>query len=138
MEVSVDTLSPHPVNAEIYTISDVEDLSESIDKVGLLEHLVVDQFNQVISGNRRLAAIQMLGWKQVQVKLVSVAPDDAAVLIVNHNKQRVKTNREILNEYRVLFTSYSKGQGSRSDLVDLDETSVRSNRGSARDKVEDG
>ena len=77
MEVAVDTLSPHPVNAEIYTISDIENLAESIVEVGLLEPLVIDQFNQVISGNRRFSAIQKLGWEKVSVKLVSVAPEDA-------------------------------------------------------------
>ena len=116
MQVDVASLTSHPINAEIYTISDVENLAESIGKVGLLEPLVVDQFNQVISGNRRFSAIQLLGWEQVQVNLVSVAPEDAAVLIVHHNKQRVKSQRETLNEYRILFAEYSLGQGARTDL----------------------
>jgi len=90
----------------------------------------------VISGNRRFSAIQLLGWEQVQVNLVSVAPDDAAVLIVHHNKQRVKSQRETLNEYRVLFSSYSSGQGFRTDL---DTTSVGINQSHqrTRDRIAD-
>jgi DNA modification methylase len=136
MEISVATLKSHPINAEIYTISDVEDLAESIDEVGLLSPLVIDQHQQVISGNRRFAAIQKLGWEKVEVTQVDVTSDDAPILIVHHNKQRVKTNRETLNEYRILHAAYSKGQGARTDLfptlVDTNQSYTRT-----RDRVAD-
>ena len=54
MEILVSKLKHHPLNKEIYTLSSIGDLVESIREVGLLEGLVVDQKNQVISGNRRL------------------------------------------------------------------------------------
>lgn len=136
MEISVATLRSHPINAEIYTISDIDDLADSIDEVGLLSPLVIDQHHQVISGNRRFAAIQKLGWEKVEVTQVEVAPDDAPILIVHHNKQRIKTNRETLNEYRVLYAAYSKGQGARTDLfptlVDTNQSYTRT-----RDRVAD-
>ena len=57
MLIEVSRLKPHPKNEEIYQISDVDDLAASIAEVGLLNALVVDQHDQVISGNRRLEAI---------------------------------------------------------------------------------
>jgi DNA modification methylase len=134
MLVPVDSLKPHPINSEIYRLTDIDDLANSIAEVGLLTPLVIDQHNQVISGNRRFAAITQLAWEKVEVTQVEVIPDDAPSLIVHHNKQRVKTQRETLNEYRVLFAQYTKGQGARTDLestsVDINQSGLRT-----RDKV---
>ena len=41
--------------------------------MGLLEPLVIDKKNQVISGNRRLEAIRRVGLKKVEVKRVSLS-----------------------------------------------------------------
>ena len=66
MIVPVSKLKFHPKNQEIYSISNIEDLEQSISSLGLLEKLVIDEEFQVISGNRRLVAIQNLGWKKVE------------------------------------------------------------------------
>ena len=66
MIVPVSKLSSHPKNQEIYSLSNIEDLENSISSLGLLERLVIDDDFQVISGNRRLVAIQNLGWKKVE------------------------------------------------------------------------
>ena len=60
MIVPVSKLSSHPKNQEIYSLSNIEDLEQSISSLGLLERLVIDDDFQVISGNRRLVAIQNL------------------------------------------------------------------------------
>ena len=64
MIVSVSKLKFHSKKQEIYSISNIEDLQKSISDLGLLERLVIDKNFQVISGNRRLRAIQNLGWKK--------------------------------------------------------------------------
>jgi len=132
MKISVNLLTSHPKNAEIYDLTDIEDLSDSLEEMGLLTPLVINQYNQVISGNRRLAAVKRLEWGDVEVSQVEIDDDEIVPLIIHHNKQRIKSNREILNEYHVLHEHHSKGQGYRSDLT---ETSVSPNRGSTRDKV---
>jgi len=66
MIVPVSKLSSHPKNQEIYSLSNIEDLENSISSLGLLERLVIDDEFQVISGNRRLVDIQNLGWKKVE------------------------------------------------------------------------
>ena len=108
----------------------MEDLMNSIKEVGLLQPLVINHLNQVISGNRRLKAIQNLGWTDVEVTRIDIDPEDELRQIVHYNKHRVKTCREILNESKVLMGFYAKGQGFRSDL-----TSVQVNKGSSRDQI---
>ncbi len=39
MKTAVEHLKPHPLNAEIYQLSGIEDLAASIEQVGLLEPL---------------------------------------------------------------------------------------------------
>ena len=130
MNVKVSSLIHHPSNQEIYELSGIHDLMDSIEQVGLLQPLVINSRDEVISGNRRLLAIQQLGWEEVEVEQVVTDPDEEVLRLVHYNKHRVKTCREILNESKILIDHYSKGQGYRSDL-----TSVQTNKGSSRDQV---
>ena len=125
MKTQVSKLKHHPLNRKIYSLSDIDDLVGSISEVGLLQPLVVDQHDQVISGNRRLTAVRKLGWRKVEVEKVKVLEKDVANLLIHHNKQRVKTCRELLNEYHALEKYYRIGAGRRTDL----QTSVSSNTG---------
>ena len=96
MIVPVSKLSSHPKNQEIYSLSNIEDLENSISSLGLLEKLVIDDEFQVISGNRRLVAIQNLGWKKVECEKVTLPKDEVLTYLIHHNKQRIKTCREQL------------------------------------------
>ena len=134
MKIQVSKLVPHPLNREVYSLSDVDDLVASINEVGLLQPLVIDQKNRVISGNRRLSAIRKLQKRTVAVERVKVSNREVGRLLVHHNKQRIKTSRELLNEYHILKKYYSVGQGKRTDL----STSDRTIRGSTtRDIISD-
>jgi len=131
MKIQVSNLSHHPKNQEIYNLSSIEELMESISELGLLQPLVIDQYNQIISGNRRFESIKRLGWIEVEVEQKNVNEGEEDLLLVHYNKQRVKSFREILNEYLVLKKYYEVGQGKRTDL-----TSVRSNKSlNGRDHV---
>ena len=131
MKIKVSQLKHHPKNKAIYSLSNIEDLMESISELGLLQPLVIDQYNQVISGNRRFESIKRLGWENVEVEQRTVSENEDEILLVHFNKQRIKTFREILNEYLVLKKHYEVGQGRRTDL-----TFVRSNKGlNGRDKI---
>ena len=130
MKIRVVKLSHHPKNEEIYQLSDIEDLMESISEVGLLQPLVINKMYQVLSGNRRFESIKRLGWKEVEVEF-STSDKEEELLLIHHNKQRVKSYSELLNEYHTLKSHYEVGQGKRTDL-----TSVQMNKGSnGRDEV---
>jgi ParB/RepB/Spo0J family partition protein len=132
MKVKLTKLTHHPKNKDIYNLSDIDDLVQSIKEVGLLQPLIIDQQFQIISGNRRFEAIKQLGWEEVEVDQRDVKEEDEKYLLVQYNKQRVKTYRELLNEYQVLQKYYKIGQGKRTDL-----TSVRANKSkkSSREKI---
>jgi len=122
MKVKVSSLKHHPKNKEIYTLSSIEELMESISEVGLLQPLTIDTRNQVISGNRRFESVKRLNWEEVDVNLREVKKEDEELLLIHFNKQIIKSFKELINEYLTLDNLYGKGQGKRTDL-----TSVKSN-----------
>ena len=131
MKTAVKHLKPHPLNAEIYQLSGIEDLAASIEQVGLLEPLVVNEKNQVISGHRRLQAIKQLEWKSVEVIVRKDIPqDNEAFYLVQYNQQRIKLASEQVKEILVLLDHYRTGQGRRTDL-----TSANIGRSSTRSRV---
>ena len=116
MKIQVSQLVHHPKNAEIYDLDDIDELAASIEQVGLLNPLVIDRDNQVISGNRRLEAVKVLGWNAVEVNRIDVDDNDVVKLIVHHNHTRIKKYRELLREYHSLNASHERHQGKRNDL----------------------
>ena len=130
MKVKIASLKHHPKNKEIYDLSSIEELMDSISEVGLLQPIIIDSENQVISGNRRLESIRRLGWKEVEVNQIVVNKGEEELLLIHYNKQRIKSFKELINEYLILDTYHRKGKGKRTDL-----TSVKSNKGSSRDIV---
>lgn len=130
MKIKVSKLNHHPKNKEIYDLSSINELMESITQVGLLQPLIIDINNQIISGNRRFESIKRLGWNEVEVEVREVKEGEEELLLIHYNKQRIKSFKELINEYLILDKHYRKGQGKRTDL-----TSVKSNQGSSRDIV---
>jgi len=130
MKVKVSSLKHHPKNKEIYTLSSIEELMESISEVGLLQPLIIDSRNQVISGNRRFESIKRLGWEEVQVEVRDIQEDEEELLLIHFNKQRIKSFKELINEYLILDRYYRKGQGRRTDL-----TSAKFGKGSSRETI---
>ena len=122
MKVKVSSLKHHPKNKEIYDLSSIDELMESISEVGLLQSLIIDQHNQIISGNRRFESIKRLGWKEVEVEVKEVNKGEEELLLIHYNKQRIKSFKDLINESLTLDNLYRKGQGKRTDL-----TSVKSN-----------
>ena len=130
MKVKISSLKHHPKNKEIYSLSSIDELMESISEVGLLQPLTIDTRNQVISGNRRFESIKRLGWNEVEVIVREVKEEEEELLLIHFNKQRIKSFKELINEYLTLDRIYRKGQGKRTDL-----TSVKSNKSSSRDII---
>ena len=117
MKLKVSYITHHPLNEKIYNLSDIEDLKESINKVGLLQPIVIDKKKRVISGNRRFQAIKELKWKDVEVIVSDISEKDIPLYIVSYNKYRIKTIKEQLLEIKVLQKYHTKGKGHRSDLT---------------------
>ena len=59
---------------------DLAALQKSIDKVGLLNAVVVDEGYKLVAGWRRLTACRNLGWKEVEVRVVELGRDPLLAL----------------------------------------------------------
>ena len=90
MKVPVSKLKHHPKNKEIYNLSSIEELMDSILEFGLLQPLVINQDNQVISGNRRFESIKRLGWQNVEVEEKIVTVEEEELLLIHYNKQSLR------------------------------------------------
>jgi len=118
IKMDVENLKPHPINESIYDFDQEQhnELVKSIELNGLLEPITIDNKHYVMSGHRRLGAIKELGWIDVECRL-SHFPNPI-LSIVEMNRYRKKTSKEILRESEILKEEYSKnnGQGMRNDL----------------------
>ena len=90
MQIPINQLKTCSINAEIYRDSNVDDLINSIQEVGLLQKIVVTTDNLIVSGHRRLKAIKTLGWNEVECEIKDIPEDELAVHIVLYNQSRFK------------------------------------------------
>ena len=126
MQIDISKLSHHPLNSLIYTSSSIDQLIVSIKSVGMLEPLVINQNNQIISGNRRFQALKSLGLDKVEVIKKDIKKEEEPLYLIHYNKQRVKKASEILNEIKTLREYYGNNQGQRTDLDETYSTNGKS------------
>ncbi len=98
-------LQPAKLNDQIYRPVDpgdpeVRTLADSIREIGLKTPLVATRDNVILSGHRRRVACQLAGVMTVPVQYESILSTDPAFpkLLVEHNRQRVKSLDEQLRE----------------------------------------
>ena len=120
IEVKVNDLTTHPWSAMIYDYrknsKEIKFLAKTIELVGLLEPIVINDKNQIISGNRRWKAFMFLG--RTTIKAIRTnSRDNEEQSIVFHNQQRKKTPQEVINEAECILGILGTRQGKRSDLL---------------------
>jgi site-specific DNA-methyltransferase (adenine-specific) len=91
-------------------------IKESIKSHGILEPLIVDTDNIIISGNIRRRIALELKIDLVPVIYQKKSEINPKLLSVSHAQQRIKTYSEILEEVKILEANYPVGRGSRTDL----------------------
>lgn len=87
----------HQINASARnprrTLSRLDELAASIADHGLLQPLVLrplaDGHYEIVAGHRRFAAVQSLGWSDVPAVIREAAADEAYLLTLVENLQRV-------------------------------------------------
>lgn len=62
----------HRVRGEM---GELKSLQDSIEKVGLLNPILVDETNKLIAGYRRLTACKNIGWREIEVRMMPFAKD---------------------------------------------------------------
>lgn len=66
--------------------TDVTLLKESIREVGLLNPVIVNENNELISGFRRFEACRQLGWQEIDVNVVATSNDDVKKLEIEFHE----------------------------------------------------
>ena len=142
INLPLSELTPHPQNAVIYADSADDELIESIEKLDVLQPLVITFDKRIVSGHRRFDAYQWLGYTEVPcVEFPSRDETDILEALVMLNRQREKTSEQIAREAEVLMEvereRAKERQGQRTDLLgdNISEPVRRSEKGRSSDIV---
>ena len=152
-EVCTELIRPAPLNDRLYAPVDRDGdsfttLVDDIREKGLLEPIVVSADAYILSGHRRYAAIQEIGFTRIKVRITPDVSyerdrDRFLQLLASHNRQRVKTTAEQLREELALMPedSWHELQEYRKEASSIDESNsvdlgYRKARSRIRDKLE--
>jgi protein gp37 len=136
----IDALAPHPLNATIYGDEADTDLVKSVSNNGVLQPILIDQNNRIISGHRRVDAAKKAGLDTVPVTIYE-ATDELAIqmTLVECNRQRPKTNeqkaREATELKRIEHDKGRKRQQEANPEGGLMANLPEGERGTARDQA---
>jgi hypothetical protein len=140
--LSIDEIRPSPENELIYRRISAQDpeiqaLAQSIRDQGILDPIVVTEDNYIVSGHRRHAACRAAGMVLIPCRIVSVTRDDPDFekILVEYNRQRVKTFAETVREqvvmvkpaeaYRSLIEHRRKTSAVRGDFITIEGAKTR-------------
>jgi ParB family chromosome partitioning protein len=97
--VDVNSIGPNPQQPrKIFSTEELSELAQSIQENGLLQPLLLRPASgapgkyELVAGERRLRAVQKLGWKQVPAVTREVDDDTLLVLALVENLQREALN----------------------------------------------
>jgi len=149
-DVEIGLLKPHPRNEAIYGQENVSDLMALIEERGrIVDNLVINEDNIIISGHRRWLAATNLGHKTVPCEVVSFdSAEDELEELIHYNAGREKTFEQRIRESITLEEVYSEKAKKRSlsnlkqNKTDTDNLTTSENpskedapKGSTRDVV---
>ena len=99
MKRLVTELKPHPRNDAIYGDTADETLVASVRENGILEPLLIDRKDRIISGHRRWDAAKQAKLKDVPVEVFKSEDElEIRTALVEANRQRIKTNEQVARE----------------------------------------
>ena len=85
-------------------LGDLEPLKDSLRRYGLLNPVTIDSQDNLIAGERRLAASKAIGWTSINAVIINnVSPLTKLELELEENNQRKEfTDAELLEGYKRL------------------------------------
>jgi protein gp37 len=97
-------LKPHPLNDAIYGDGADKEMVQSVKDNGIIEPLLVDYKNRIISGHRRWDAAKKAKLKEVPVKVFQSEDElEIRTALVEANRQRTKTNEQVAREAAQIY-----------------------------------
>lgn len=143
--VRVDLLSQHPLHKSIYSEISTTYLEESVYRTGgtPINPVIVVEDNenpccyQIIAGVNRAESQINSGMVEIDAILIQGITDDLSLktLIIDLNKQRNKTGRELLLEFRHYCEVYPEKRGNRDGINRY--TKIANEIGFGYDKIKD-
>lgn len=101
-------------------LGDLDALAESIRTLGLLQPIGIHEDLTLVFGHRRLLACVLLGWTEIDVRIVNVASIAHGEMAENEVRKNF-TESERVAIYRTIETL---GQGARTDQLRHDRAKV--------------
>lgn len=87
--------------------SNVDMLAKSIEQVGLIHPLSVNEENELLAGGRRYSAIKTLGWDEVEVSVVKKSELEQELISIDENLVRKSLSKlqfeKCLNRGRAIY-----------------------------------
>lgn len=128
-EVDIKEIEPNPFQPrQRFDQKELQDLCESIKKIGILEPLVVRRVNshyQLVAGERRLRASQLAGVTRVPIRIVNVSDTDMLKFALVENLQRKDLNPiEMARAFKTLNESFQMTHEEIGQLIGIDRATV--------------
>ncbi len=87
--IPLSSITVHREDRQRRTLSDIDDLADSIARLGLINPITIDHNNILIAGERRLSACRQLGWTHVPVQfLEDLTPTNRLLIELEENIKR--------------------------------------------------
>ncbi len=120
--------SPHQMRRQFDPVA-LKELARSIKQEGLIQPITVRQIGQafeLVVGERRLRAVQLLGWETIDARVIEASDEDAAVkgLIENLQRQDLTPIEEARGYKQLLDPPYSMTQEAIGARVGRSQTAI--------------
>lgn len=137
--MKINLIIPNSKNFEIYGQEDIAELKESIKIHGLLNPIVINQNNIILSGHRRYMACQELGIEDVEVLVKQFENEwEELEYLLLQNLYRQKNMEQKAREYsaiKLIEAEKAKLRQIRKPENFVPENSPEQRKGEAREKA---
>jgi ParB-like nuclease family protein len=101
-------------------------LAESISSVGLLQPIVINENNELIDGQRRIKAYELLGISEIPCYVVSLEAIILGEFHANSNRKDFTTSERVAisNAVEESLVKHSKGIGRPKSAQKADKTTI--------------
>ncbi|MCK5726644.1 MAG: ParB N-terminal domain-containing protein [Thiotrichaceae bacterium] len=119
--------------------TNVDTLKKSIEKIGLINPITLNQDNDLLAGSRRFQAMSELGWKECNVHIVDRGPLEQELISIDENLVRAPLSRleleECLNRGREIYETLNPDV-IKVDLSNEDLTGESKQKQMEKDKLD--
>ena len=80
MKIDIERIKVDEASRIRQDIGDLTSLEESIQQVGLINPVLIDENDNLVAGFRRLSACRNLGWQEIEANVVELEGDELKIL----------------------------------------------------------